>query len=239
MFFTHVQWVSSPVSYDEIKAELKEAKKTITDLEGKLELHREATNKMADELLEWHGKADNEHFMVLRLEKQVDDLSKALSNRFKMPDFSEILKNVQMTIVDPPNEKPYNDKFLAFQYNIETQDDDYYAFPKQTWMDILTTVYPLVKKALRYASNVSDCENWAQVTGAFTAIGISKAGLNKQGALAIGISRGHAYNVFMTPDKHVWIWEPQNASLLGEIIDDIPPLSSGETYETIKLRYIT
>ena len=226
------------MSYEKIKEELRKEKEKTKDLEGKLKLHRDETNRMADQVLEWKGKYTNEQYSVQRLTKEVEKISKILAGRFKMPDFTDLLAPITTETVDPPNEKPYGGKFLGFQYTVTKHDHYYYAIDKDDWIKILETVFPLVKKALKTGSaEVADCENFARLTKSFVSIGVYQGGLDKELALAMALSRGHAYNAFMTKDKHVWIWEPQSATLKGEIVDDMPPLSSGETYKTLSLKY--
>jgi hypothetical protein len=218
--------------------ELAKEKEKTKDLEAKLELHREETNKMVEEVLEWKARFDNEHYTTLRLTNEVEKISKILASRFKMPDFTDLLAPLVPETVDPPNEKPYDAEFLGGQYKVSTHDLSYFAVNKDDWIQILDAVFPLVKKALKTGlAEVADCENFARLTKAFVSIGVYQGGLQKELALAMALSRGHAYNAFMTLDKRVWIWEPQSATLIGEIVDDLPPLSSGETYETLSLRF--
>ena len=132
----------------------------------------------------------------------------------------------------------YDDEFLGVQYKVSAHDLSYYSIEKEDWIQILKLVFPLVKKALKTGlSEVADCDNFARITKALVSIGVYNGGFQKEVALAMALSRGHAYNAFMTSDKRVWIWEPQTATLIGEISDELPALSSGETYETHSLRF--
>lgn len=193
---------------------------------------------MADELLEWKARFDIEHLTALRLTSEAEKVSKILASRFKMPDFTDILAPLTPVTVDPPNEKPYDDEFLGVQYKVSAHDLSYFTIDKEDWVQILKLVFPLVKKALNTGLNeVADCYNFARITKAFVSIGVYTGGFEKEVALAMALSRGHAYNAFMTPDRRVWIWEPQTAKVIGEINADLAPLSSGETYETHSLRF--
>ena len=88
-------------------------------------------------------------------------------------------------------------------------------------MALLTKVKLLAED--RYRSNVYDCDNFAEVLHAYTSLGFRDAGSDKQGMVAIAWSRTHAYNVFMTKSKIMYVYEPQNNEVVGIVGDEDLP----------------
>ncbi len=108
-------------------------------------------------------------------------------------------------------------------------DARYNLFTKTDWMSILDKVHPLVEEALvRWKRDISDCDNWSTVSAAFVSIAFKKSGYNIQGAFAIAHTvmdepARHAYNVFVTKDYKVWVYEPQNNTVL-QVMEDMDKL---------------
>jgi len=60
------------------------------------------------------------------------------------------------------------------------------------------------------------CDDFALLMAAMVAYSSYKSGFNKQLAFGIAWSMVHAYNVFITKDDKVWVYEPQTNVIIGE-----------------------
>lgn len=125
------------------------------------------------------------------------------------------------------NYASYDVSGISDFYDVEfvRADATYNLFSKDDWVTILDVIHPLVKEALtRWEADISDCDNWSNVTSAFVSIAFKKSGYFKQGAFAIAHTVAdepsrHAYNLFVDLDHKVWLYEPQNNTLKGEMKD--------------------
>lgn len=112
--------------------------------------------------------------------------------------------------------KPYYESRLK-TLNLVCADLEYYKLPLEKWKEILTEIYERFKKVHPYQEEVFDCDDFALLYAGLTAYTIKLVGLDKQVAFAIAWSDSHAFNLFITIDNKIYIYEPQNNNIVGEL----------------------
>lgn len=140
-------------------------------------------------------------------------LEKALEDAMVIPEFD----------VDESELVVYRFEGKVFMgYDLRAADLEYYQLPYDAWIELLAEVQREVGKSLtKWRVNVSDCDDWAYVMGATVVQAFVKAGLDRQGAFMIlwdmTGEQKHAYNGFMDTDGQVWVYEPQNGTVVGKL----------------------
>ena len=155
------------------------------------------------------------HNRIQELEAIIDQLEEDNLESFNWP------------LIEDYEETMYDVSGVSDFYDVEfvRADLKYNLFTKSDWVKILSVVHPLVKEALvRWEKDISDCDNWSSVMSAFVSIAFKKSGYLVQGAFAIAHTTidepsRHAYNLFVDTDHRVWLYEPQNNRLMGEMKD--------------------
>jgi len=146
-------------------------------------------------------------------EERLETYKKALEDAVVIPEIE--LDESELSI--------YKFEDAAFAgYDLRIADAEYYLLPYDKWIEILALVHKEVKEGLiRWRANISDCDNWADITASTIALTFVKAGLNKQGAFMIiwdmTGDKKHAYNAFMDVNGQVWIYEPQTNEIVGKL----------------------
>ena len=97
-------------------------------------------------------------------------------------------------------------------------DLEYDTYTYDQWIAMLTEVQLLAED--RWKTDIYDCDNFAEVMHSYLSLAFKKAGLNKQGMFAIAWGKGHAYNVFMTRGKTMYVYEPQSNEVIGIVGED-------------------
>lgn len=170
---------------------------------------------------------------IEKLEADVDwyeerrrTLEKALQDATVIPDIP--LDEATLVVYE------FDDNLAAElfrDYDVRPADDEYYLLPIEKWGEILAPIQAEVKESLkRWRTNVSDCDDWAYVMGAVVTQYFAKSGVSRQGAFMIvwditGANR-HAYNAFIDTDKNVWIYEPQDGTIIGKLGETPDPYDS-------------
>ena len=122
------------------------------------------------------------------------------------------------------------------EYSLEVADRSYNAFSRSEWGQILSSVYMSVEESMTgWTEDIFDCDNYAEVYHAFACLAFQRAGLERQGAVAIAWSRKHAYNVYITSSLETYIYEPQNGSQKGLIYKSDDP---SDIFATRKIWFI-
>jgi len=167
------------------------------------------------------------------------DLKKELTSSQNLAKFYKSLWESGLHI---PNIKNYINNQLVYNpwsdqqyqgYQMTIVDEEYYTYSKDTWTKILERIQDEVKDDVpRWISEISDCDNYADVMSTAVQLAFIKAKKKRQGAFGIAHSTTHAYNFFVDHQNNVWIYEPQDGSIRGLLIDDDPP------YNTRKILFI-
>ena len=209
----------------ELKRELDAQVKRVE----KLELEVAATKKEVkdrDELI----KAWRQDYQDLKKElKSSQNLAKFYKGLWEsglhIPNIKNYIKNHE--IYNPWTDNQYQG------YQMTIVDEEYYTYPNDTWTKILERIQEEVKDDVpRWISEISDCDNYADVMSTAVQLAFIKAKKKRQGAFGIAHSTTHAYNFFVDHQNNVRIYEPQDGSLKGLLGDDDSP------YDTRKLLFI-
>ena len=122
------------------------------------------------------------------------------------------------------------------EYSLEVADPSYYAFTRDEWTLILRAVYESVEESMPgWTEDIFDCDNIAEVYHAFACLAFQRAGLERQGAVAIAWSRKHAYNVYITSSLETYIYEPQSGVEKGLVYESDDP---SDIFATRKIWFI-
>ena len=163
---------------------------------------------------------EEKQYLTLR----VLELSQMLAKSITLPELV-LLEPYEIIEPDAMSE--------LYDYDMIRADLKYYAFPKETWITILSQTQAEVEKCLKsWVSNISDCDDWALVMNAFLVSALKNTGLKYQGAFTIAWSNSHAYNLYVDDSKQIWIYEPQNNTTVGLLSEGINP------YNTKKIWFI-
>jgi len=150
---------------------------------------------------------------VAWFEDRMKTLEKALEDAMVIPELD----------VDESDLAVYRFEDKTFMgYDLRLADWEYYQLPYDAWIELLAAVQREVGESLtKWRVNVSDCDDWAYVMGATVVQAFVKAGLERQGAFMIlwdmTGEQKHAYNGFMDTDGQVWVYEPQNGTVVGKL----------------------
>jgi hypothetical protein len=159
-----------------------------------------------------------------KLSRDVEYLTKRLRKLSIALGESVYVHDVSKFVVPRKVVKPYE---VILGYNLLAADLEYYAFTFDNWKSILGLVHSEVYNQLKaWKTNVSDCDDWALLTVAFTVPCFVKAGLDKQGALSVVWSGVHAYNMFVDFDGVFWVYEPQTNRVVGRLGETSYPYDS-------------
>ena len=196
--------------------ELDQTKNKLADEESKSETYKASADEALRDLaaaraeLDIHKKVVNEAIMLPKILDYAPLSDKQLVDPW-------IMTNAQWKGVRPD--------LLS--------DLSYYAFPEETWMNILTPIQAEVKKKLGFPkSEINDCDNWTLTMCAFIAIAFRDAGLDKQGAFLKLISKPHSYCGFMLPDYKIRVYEPMSGKVVGWLGETGPGDFGADTYKT-------
>jgi hydrogenase maturation factor len=209
----------------ELKKELDAKEKRIKELEIEVAAAKKEV-KDKEELI----KAWKQDYRDLKKElKKAENYSKFYKKLWEsglhIPNIKNYIKNHK--VYDPWTDQQYH----GFQMTIV--DEEYYTYSKNTWTTILERIQEEVKDDVpRWISEISDCDNYADVMSTAVQLAFIKAKKKRQGAFGIVHSTTHAYNFFVDHQNNIWIYEPQDGSLRGLLSDDDPP------YNTRKLLFI-
>lgn len=121
-----------------------------------------------------------------------------------------------MSITKTEEFKPYEDVKLKV-LDLVCADLVYYKLPYKNWKEILTEVYERYQKVHSYKPEVWDCDDFALLFAGLIAYTTKQSGLDKQIAFAIAWSSTHAFNIFVTSDKGIQVYEPQSNNIIGEL----------------------
>jgi len=122
----------------------------------------------------------------------------------------------------------------VMKYARVLNDTDYYAYPLAKWRDeILPQLHRAVKdNAPKWISNVSDCDNFADIMHTAVQLVFIAAGKKRQGAFGKCYSSTHAYNFFVTSTGEAYIYEPQNGEIKGKLGETGAPWDTTRLYMT-------
>ena len=218
-------------SRDELSIEKKgrvQAQRDLRDLTIKTTTLERKTESLLEDIDELEEKLDKATQDSNWYESRMRTLENALNDTIILPE-------IELTEDDLT---PYRFKDWPFStYDTKVADAEYYLLPYDKWLEILTPIQKEVKKAVgSWKPNISDCDDFAYIMGASVTLFFINAQINRQGAFMVvwditGEQR-HAYNAFMDNTQTVWIYEPQNGSIIGKL---------GETtgaYETNWIWYL-
>jgi len=151
---------------------------------------------------------------------RIDTLTTALANAVHIIDISPYLTE-KVTV------NPYDLIKKYGTYDIICGDFEYYALSEENWKNILSTIQIQVMKVLKeYLAECRDCDDFALLMDSFVMSAFANASLDKQGAFCIIWSNSHAYNGFVTFDNKIYIYEPQNNVIIGELGKTLAPYDS-------------
>jgi len=185
---------------------LGKSEETVEELTGKLQRCIDKRKELRTEIKRLEKSA-------AWFEARMKTLEKALEDAMVIPELS----------VDESELAVYRFEGKIFAgYDLRVADLEYYQLPYDAWIELLASVQREVGESLsKWRANVSDCDDWAYVMGATVVQAFVKAGLDKQGAFMIlwdmtGAQK-HAYNGFMDTDGQVWVYEPQDGTVVGKL----------------------
>lgn len=157
---------------------------------------------------------------------QTGSLTSLLDKAFKLPLYGDYAD-------DGVPVDPWNHAGLA-PYLKESLDAEYLALPFEDWSTMLTGVYDSMKETLgRWMVDIYDCDDFALSFHAFVSLVCRDSGFPKQAAFAVARSPTHAYNVFITYDGGVWVFEPQSGKAVGKLGETVKP------YDTIRVYFLS
>lgn len=152
--------------------------------------------KKAIEDLQNKLKEEEEYY-----EKEINTLKNLLSQKLITTEQLNQIKN------------HLNSKILVQPYSLGfsiSADYQYYALSLEDWKEVLTILHDILINELKayYTAEVFDCDDFALLMNALVVYASYKL-LNKQLAFAIAWSKIHAFNIFITNNYRVYIYEPQ------------------------------
>ena len=139
---------------------------------------------------------------VTYLNRRIESLTRSLSESISPVVINAKQKNIA---------KPYN---IANIKDCEVGDLEYYSFTLAEWKTILTDIYNELKPKETYTTRIFDCDDFALVFSGILAYSAFKSGFVLQPAFAIAWSNTHAFNLFVTSDNKVYLYEPQSGKIM-------------------------
>lgn len=104
------------------------------------------------------------------------------------------------------------------QFDLVCADEAYYALSKRDWNAVLALVFEQVRKVLNtWVAEISDCDDWALLMAALMSSAFKKSGVERQGAFCVIWSNCHAYNGYVTNERKLYLFEPQNGQTINEL----------------------
>jgi len=131
-----------------------------------------------------------------------------------IPDVSDLIKLEDLLEVDP-----YSILYNLGYSDVVVADIKYLSVPKKKWKKLLLRIYDSIRPLEEYIPELFDCDDYATI---FSSLVILTFYTNFKWAkhqLAFGIawSNIHAFNLFIDNEERVWVYEPQNNRIVGEI----------------------
>ena len=138
---------------------------------------------------------------------------KYLNNRIETltRSLSESINPINITIKPQGIVRPY---LIDVIRDCEVADLEYCSFSLDEWKIILTDIFNELKPKETYKSRIFDCDDFALVFAGVLAFSAFKSGFTEQPAFAITWSQKHAYNLFITNDNEIYIFEPQTGNIM-------------------------
>lgn len=209
----------------ELKRELDAKEKRIKELKIEVAAAKKEVKDKEELIKAWKQDYRDLKKELKRAENYSKFYKKLWESGLHIPNIKNYIKNHK--VYDPWNDQQYH----GFQMTIV--DEEYYIYSKNTWTIILARIQEEVKDDVpRWISEISDCDNYADVMSTAVQLAFIKAKKKRQGAFGIAHSTTHAYNFFVDHQNNIWIYEPQDGSLKELLGDNDPP------YNTRKLLFI-
>lgn len=214
---------------DERDAEIRKLKNDLKGLNEKVDLISKSRDKKQDKIDDLKQELDV-------AEDKIKEMKKDLDKKVDVPDIKSFIEGEPSTKVDPLNMTLFHD--YDDKIDLQTSDDNYYAYTKDTWKALLKPIQEEVKQHQGYWRNdIGDCDNFALSMSAIVAMAFNKAKNSKQGAFAYvkggkTAAKAHAYNGFLTSDDGFYLFEPQDGEIIGKLEEGT------DKYETRKVHFL-
>ncbi len=208
----------------------------VSDMEVVISNLEVMVSQKQDLIETYRGHLDIKETLISQLRNDIEDLADDLENANQQ---TAILKEALVKAIVPPDISAYLDPRVVLRawdhpeimradpdthkmiYDVEIMDDEYYAFTKENWLQLLEPIKTEVRRVLGGLSiPMTDCDNFAELTSAICHVAFFQAGLDRHGAVFIGEMSGvHAYNGFIDTDGTAWIYDPMKSvdPLIGEL----------------------
>lgn len=165
-------------------------------------------------------------------EKEIKEIN-YLNNRIETltRSFGESINPINISIKPQRIVKPYLIDVIG---DCEVADLEYCSFTLDEWKIILSDIFNELKPKEDYKSRVFDCDDFALVFSAVLAYSAFKSGFTEQPAFAITWSNVHAFNLFITNENKIYVYEPQNNHIMT--FDDV---MMSDTYKIRKVWFMS
>lgn len=119
-------------------------------------------------------------------------------------------------------------------YDIICADIYYQKYSYDDWITILTRLYENISDKLEYTPEICDCDDFALLYSGILSYSAYKSGLTIQPAFCMLWSRTHAFNGFVDNQNRMWIFEPQNNKIIGQLREN-----NDKTYDVQKIWFMS
>jgi hypothetical protein len=143
-------------------------------------------------------------------ENRIKVLTQLTASELTEEDKKELVIQKPLVLVNPIS--------LGFGY---VADVNYYALSMEDWKRVLDVAFRVRQRIFEkltsyeeyYNLESYDCDDFALLTNAIIILIAKYLKLNYQLAFGIAWSDTHAFNIFITSDNQIYIYEPQNGSI--------------------------
>lgn len=119
--------------------------------------------------------------------------------------------------------------------DIVIADCPYLAFDYDSWRSNLLRIYRELRNKLSYTSDIFDCDDFSLIFASTVAYSAYKSGWNIQPAFCIIWSANHAFCGFICDNDELFIYEPQNDTVIGKIDEEL----GGKMYKARKIWFMS
>ena len=206
-----IEWIKSIICKN-IRDSCNE---TINILTNQINTLQQQNNELAQKLQQLQQKYDED---TQYYEERIKTLTEQLMKSIEMPDLSSYKSKAKL--INPRDYIKIPNSAFA--------DYFYLALPLNDWKEVLTKIQNTFKAT--WTEEVFDCDDFALLFSAMLTYSCYKSNFKNQLALGICWSYTHAYNCFIDSDGKVWIYEPQNNTVIGELGKTPAPYNTIEVW---------
>jgi hypothetical protein len=218
----------------ELEEELSDCQQETGDLQSQLEARDLMIQTLNDTISSRDAAIENLEDEVVRVneakdaaEMRAQTLQATLEGAIQVPDLSALIGDDSGRVLFDP----WNANFMKVKEtnpttgmpkmkysNFHIADPEYYAFPKERWLEIMDVIKASVNEHLEAAPEIADCDNWANWAAFLVHEAFRRADLERNGAVMILGSHDHVYNGFIDVDGIEWVYDVMiNESLIGKL----------------------